>query len=106
MRRHHHTQNVVNSTAGTVSVIAFARLAARFRLARPHLQGELDMELSAYLRRAVVAGFAVLALLPLSASAADLPDPKPRIAVVSAFEPEWVVLKAELTESIEHNVNG
>ena len=67
------------------------------------------MELRACLRRAFVAGFAVLLLLgalPLRASAADLLDPRPRIAVVSAFEPEWMVLKARLTESIEHKING
>ena len=67
------------------------------------------MELRACLRRAFVAGFAVLLLLgalPLRASASDLLDPRPRIAVVSAFEPEWMVLKAHLTESIEHKING
>ena len=66
------------------------------------------MELRACLRRAFVAGFAVLLLgaLPLRALAADLLDPRPRIAVVSAFEPEWMVLKAHLTEAIDHKING
>jgi adenosylhomocysteine nucleosidase len=64
------------------------------------------MELRASLRLALVAGLAMLLLLGARASAAALVDPKPRIAVVSAFESEWMVLKAHLTESIEHKVNG
>ena len=40
------------------------------------------------------------------ASAADRLDPVPRIAVVSAFEPEWKVLKASLGEAKTHEVNG
>ncbi len=67
------------------------------------------MELRACLRLAFVAVLAVLLLVgapPLRASAADLLDARPRIAVVSAFEPEWVVLKAHLTESVEHKING
>jgi adenosylhomocysteine nucleosidase len=64
------------------------------------------MELRASLRRALVAGLTMLLLLGARASAADLLDPKPRIAVASAFEPEWTVLKAHLTEPIEHKING
>ena len=37
---------------------------------------------------------------------AELLDAKPRIAVVSAFPPEWVALQADLTESAEHTING
>jgi adenosylhomocysteine nucleosidase len=40
------------------------------------------------------------------AIAAELLDAKPRIAVVSAFPPEWVALQANLTESAEHTING
>ena len=67
------------------------------------------MELRAGSRLAFVAGLMVLLLLgalPLRASATDLLDPRPRIAVASAFEPEWMVLKAHLTESVEHKING
>jgi adenosylhomocysteine nucleosidase len=67
------------------------------------------VELRAGSRLAFIAGLTVLLLLgalPLRASAADLLDPRPRIAVASAFEPEWTVLKAHLTESVEHKING
>jgi adenosylhomocysteine nucleosidase len=67
------------------------------------------MELRAGSRLAFVAGLTVLLLLgalPPRTSAADLVDPRPRIAVASAFEPEWMVLKAHLTESVEHKING
>lgn len=67
------------------------------------------MELRAGSRLAFIAGLMVLLLLgalPLRASATDLLDPRPRIAVASAFEPEWMVLKAHLTESVEHKING
>jgi adenosylhomocysteine nucleosidase len=59
--------------------------------------------------RHFIASIAVLLLfgvLSLHASAAELLDQKPRIAVASAFEPEWVVLKSELEEPTEHMVNG
>lgn len=48
----------------------------------------------------------VLCAATLAAAAADLLDTKPRIAVVSAFEPEWIALKAQLAEPAEHDVNG
>lgn len=49
---------------------------------------------------------ACLILFTLSTSAAELLDQKPRIGVVSAFEPEWVTLKAEVQDPIEHKING
>src|SRR5689334_8612739 len=61
------------------------------------------------LHRHFMASLAVLLLfaaLSLHASAAELLDQKPRIAVASAFEPEWAVLKSELEEPAEHMVNG
>jgi adenosylhomocysteine nucleosidase len=48
----------------------------------------------------VLAGFTAIA------GSAELLDEKPRIAVVSAFPPEWIALQAELTESAEHTING
>ena len=42
----------------------------------------------------------------LRASAAGLLDGTPRIAVVSAFEPEWTLLKSEVADPVEHKVNG
>ncbi|WP_119390359.1 5'-methylthioadenosine/S-adenosylhomocysteine nucleosidase [Taklimakanibacter lacteus] len=56
----------------------------------------------------VVAVLTVLLLLGLAqrVSATGLLDPTPRIAVVSAFEPEWTSLKAELVEPKEYKVNG
>lgn len=47
----------------------------------------------------------LLALLPAAASAQVL-DPTPRIAVMSAFAPEWTALVAETTDQQEHEVNG
>lgn len=49
--------------------------------------------------------FAVAIAVP-PAVGAELLDAKPRIAVVSAFPPEWVALQADLTESAEHTING
>lgn len=56
-----------------------------------------------------IVGLLVLALLtarPITASAADLLDQQPRIAVMSAFEPEWVTLKGEVQDPTEHMING
>lgn len=67
------------------------------------------MQLHTAWRRAFAAGLVMLLLLgvlSLGTSAADLLDPKPRIAVLSAFEPEWMVQRAELTGSIEYKING
>ncbi len=52
---------------------------------------------------------AVLALvlgLAAPAMAADRLDPVPRIAVISAFEPEWKALKADLSEAQTFQANG
>jgi len=48
----------------------------------------------------------LLSLLALPLRAADRLDIVPRVAVVSAFEPEWKVLKADLGEPRSHFVNG
>ena len=61
------------------------------------------------LHRLFIASLAVLLLfgvLSLRGSAAELLDQKPRIAVASAFEPEWTVLKSAIEEPTEHMVNG
>jgi adenosylhomocysteine nucleosidase len=46
------------------------------------------------------------AALPVVASAADLIDATPRIAVMSAFEPEWQVLLKDLKGAQEHKLMG
>jgi adenosylhomocysteine nucleosidase len=58
--------------------------------------------------RALVLVFACLAGAAISASAraADRLDPVPRIAVMSAFAPEWQVLKAATRDRQTHSVNG
>jgi adenosylhomocysteine nucleosidase len=48
----------------------------------------------------------LLALLAPPLRAADRLDAVPRVAVVSAFEPEWKVLKANLGDARSHSVNG
>lgn len=48
---------------------------------------------------------ALVAFAPL-ARAAELLDDTPRIAVVSAFPPEWTMLKADLAGTKEHTING
>lgn len=55
-----------------------------------------------------LAAFCLLALAIAAPPAigAELLDAKPRIAVVSAFPPEWVALQADLTDSAEHTING
>jgi adenosylhomocysteine nucleosidase len=61
------------------------------------------------LLRPFIASLAVLLLfgaLSLRAAAAELLDHTPRIAVASAFEPEWAVLKSELRGPAEHMING
>jgi adenosylhomocysteine nucleosidase len=59
------------------------------------------------LHRLVIATLAVLLVFgSFRAAAAEILDQKPRIAVVSAFEPEWTVLKSEIQEPTEHKVNG
>lgn len=48
----------------------------------------------------------VLGTLSIRTSAAGLLDGTPRIAVVSAFEPEWTLLKNEVSDPVEHKING
>jgi len=45
-------------------------------------------------------------LFATPAMAAERLDPVPRVAVMSAFAPEWQVLKAATTEQKTHSVNG
>jgi adenosylhomocysteine nucleosidase len=57
--------------------------------------------------RIVVALLGLLsALVTTPLAAADRLDPTPRIAVISAFEPEWKVLKASVGEPKSYSVNG
>lgn len=60
------------------------------------------------LRSILVAALAALLLgaLSLRTSAAGLLDEKPRIAVMSAFQPEWTNLRSELQEPTEYMING
>jgi adenosylhomocysteine nucleosidase len=46
-----------------------------------------------------------LSAAALPAQAAD-PVPEKRIAVISAFEPEWIALQAEMTDKSEQAING
>jgi adenosylhomocysteine nucleosidase len=48
----------------------------------------------------------LLMYLALPLQAADRLDTVPRVAVVSAFEPEWKVLKASLGDAKTHSANG
>lgn len=48
----------------------------------------------------------IVALIASPLRAADRLDATPRIAVISAFEPEWKALKAGLGEPKTYNVNG
>jgi adenosylhomocysteine nucleosidase len=48
----------------------------------------------------------ILTLVAWPLAAADKLDPTPRIAVISAFEPEWKVLKASVVEPKSYSVNG
>ena len=48
----------------------------------------------------------VLFLVPASVSAAGLIDATPRIALMSAFEPEWRVLVDDVEEARTHRLNG
>src|SRR5215216_1864838 len=48
----------------------------------------------------------LLGALSIGTSAADLLDQKPRTAIVSAFEPEWAILRSEVQEPAEHMING
>jgi adenosylhomocysteine nucleosidase len=48
----------------------------------------------------------VSSFISVPLAAADKLDPTPRIAVISAFEPEWKVLKASVADAKVHSVNG
>jgi adenosylhomocysteine nucleosidase len=48
----------------------------------------------------------LLSFVAASAHAADRVDATPRIAVISAYEPEWKVMKAALAEPKSHTLNG
>jgi adenosylhomocysteine nucleosidase len=48
----------------------------------------------------------LLTMLASPSRAADLLDPSPRIAVMSAYEPEWKALKADLVDARSHAANG
>lgn len=56
------------------------------------------------MRTVLVALLLLLAVAPLRA--ADRLDSIPRVAVISAFEPEWNVLKSSVEEAKSHPVNG
>jgi len=56
--------------------------------------------------RPVVAAIYLLLAFAAPVRAADRLDPEPRIAVMSAYEPEWKALKAALGEARSHYANG
>ena len=56
--------------------------------------------------RIVVAVLYLLLAFAAPVRAADRLDPVPRIAVMSAYEPEWNALKADLGEAKSHYANG
>ena len=48
--------------------------------------------------RVIAIGLLFFAMLSAAVSAAERLDDKPRIAVVSAFPPEWVALQTDLSD--------
>src|SRR5882724_4514440 len=56
--------------------------------------------------RPLVAALYLLLAFAAPARAADRLDATPRVAVISAFEPEWKALKADLGEAKSHYANG
>jgi adenosylhomocysteine nucleosidase len=56
--------------------------------------------------RTVVAAMCLLLVFAAPVGAADRLDPAPRIAVMSAYEPEWKALKAATGEAQSHYANG
>src|SRR5882757_2884451 len=56
--------------------------------------------------RTIVAAMCLLLVFAAPVRAADRLDPVPRIAVMSAYEPEWKVLKAATGEAQSHYANG
>lgn len=58
------------------------------------------------LRLFVALAFIIAIWQPLRAAAAETLDAQPRIAVISAFPPEWVALQEKLAGRKQHIVNG
>ena len=56
--------------------------------------------------RVMAFGLLFFVMFSAAVSAAERLDDKPRVAVVSAFPPEWVALQAELADRAEHEING
>ncbi|WP_379070265.1 5'-methylthioadenosine/S-adenosylhomocysteine nucleosidase [Mesorhizobium sp. UC22_110] len=56
--------------------------------------------------RLIAIGLLFFTMLSAAVSAAERLDDKPRIAVVSAFPPEWMGLQADLSDRTEHEING
>lgn len=56
--------------------------------------------------RVILTFLCLVLTLAAEVRAADRLDPTPRIAVMSAYEPEWKALKAGLGEATSHYVNG
>jgi adenosylhomocysteine nucleosidase len=54
----------------------------------------------------MLASFGAAYLWPLPVAAGETIDPVPRVAVMSAFEPEWEELRAAMAEPADHAVNG
>lgn len=59
-----------------------------------------------WIMRILVAALGLLLALAAPARTADRLDAVPRVAVISAYEPEWTVLKASVGEATSHQVNG
>ena len=56
--------------------------------------------------RLIVVALSLLLTFSASARAADRLDATPRVAVISAYEPEWKALKASIGDPKSHDVNG
>ena len=56
--------------------------------------------------RIIVPVLCLLLSLATPLRAADRLDAVPRVAVVSAFEPEWKILKASVADAKSYSVNG
>lgn len=56
--------------------------------------------------RSLALSLTVAAAAIMPSHAASLLDETPRIAVVSAFPPEWVELQKSLSDTAEHTING
>jgi adenosylhomocysteine nucleosidase len=56
--------------------------------------------------RIILVVLSLLLALSVSVRAADRLDSTPRIAVISAYEPEWKALKASVADARSHEVNG